>query len=93
MLLAEMRVPNLLEQDQSVVESRPVWRGEMEPMKFRSRHSHACVVEMIGECEIRTGEIERTPAVIYTHAGRVFVRKKAEFMLRFNPVQDSDDGK
>lgn len=68
---------------------------KMKPIpvgKWRNLHNPDCIVELVGECEWRTGEL-KTAGVIYTKAGRVFGRKRAEFVAKFSPLGCWESGK
>lgn len=54
-------------------------------MKFRSKVNRSTVVEFVADAEMRVGEM-RTTVVIYRRGERHYVRKRAEFLAKFEPL-------
>jgi len=58
---------------------------EAKAEKYRNRHNPEVVVTYISDSEYRVGEM-KMPSVIYTRRGKVYVRGKAEFLDKFEPL-------
>lgn len=57
----------------------------MNPTKFRNRKKHSTEVEVIGEAEMRVGEI-KSRITVYTRGGKLYARTQAEFADKFEPI-------